>query len=500
MILSRVNATVNIKTHPSIAFSRTNIDIQAGSKKVILIPSYVSLREWDRYKSLSVTSSAPVTIYLVNHSLIFTDMLVTFPLSAVPQEYYVVSIPQRYFGRFKSLFAIAGSAVSHSVVTIIAKVPLTIEGRKFEANSPVTLQLQPMESIKISSEIDDLTGTKIVSDVPVSVYSGHECISRHLCNNMMKQIPAVEYWGKEYIIAPMVGSVYGNLVKILAARNGTLVHANGELYILNEGQSAEIYFYNNNYFSVGSNEPILVSYFSMGSYKESFRYDPIMLLIPAVTQFTNELSIVTPPYDFESYANIIIDSTHKDELMIDGVKLISPWTTITNTNYSSTIIHFRSQQGRHSLKPTSTDIKFGLMLYGYGRHDSYGLPVAMGSTKQFANFKSYLKERCPDLSLKVFKKRIATWFQVIHDFEIISNNLTMPIPQGDTSKMDEVLRYIFTYLDRDKFKGYLDKNELSILFDGLHSYEPCIPRFINSCFEDSQYIMGIELNRWQNCF
>ena len=391
MIISRFNATVNIKSHPSIGFSRTNIQMLSGSKRTIRISSQVSLKEWDRYKSLSVTSSAPVTIYLVNHSLIFTDMLVTFPLSAVPQEYYVVSIPQRYFGRYKSLFAIAGSAVSHSVVTIRAKVPLTIEGRKFEANSPVTLQLHPMESIKISSEVHDLTGTRIISDVPISVYSGHECISRHLCNNMMKQVPAVEYWGSEYIIAPMVGSVYGNLVKILAARNGTIVHADGKLYILNEGESAEIYFYNNNYFSVSSNLPILVIYFSMGSYKESFRYDPIMLLVPAVTQFTNELSIVTPPYDFESYANIIIDSKNKDELVIDGDKLISPWTTIQNTNYSSTIIHFRSKQGRHSLKPTSPDIKFGLMLYGYSRHDSYGLPVAMGTTKQFGDFKSYLK-------------------------------------------------------------------------------------------------------------
>ena len=391
MILSRFNATVNIKTHPSIAFSRTNIEVHADFKKIVTIPSFISLREWDRYKSLSVTSSAPVSIYLVNHSLIFTDMLVTFPLNAVPQEYYVVSIPQRYFGRFKSLFAIAGSSVSHSVVTIRARVPLTIEGRKFEAYSPITLQLQPMESIKISSEIDDLTGTRIISDVPISVYSGHECINRHLCNNMMKQIPAVEYWGKEYIIAPMVGSVYGNLMIILAARNGTMVHADGKLHILNEGQSAEIYFYNNNYFSIRSNEPILVSYFSMGSYKESFRYDPIMLLVPAVTQFTNELSIVTPPFDFESYANIIIDFSDKDKLMIDGVKLISPWTTIPNTNYSSTIIHFRSQQGEHFLKPTDSHVKFGLMLYGYGRHDSYGLPVAMGTTKQFANFRSYIK-------------------------------------------------------------------------------------------------------------
>ena len=365
--------------------------MHAGSKKIIKIPSRVSLKEWDQYKSLSVTSSAPVSIYVVNHSLIFTDMLVTFPLSAVPQEYYAISIPQRYFGRFKSLLAISGSIVSHSVVTIHAKVSLTIEGRKFQANSPVTLQLQPMESIKISSEVDDLTGTKIVSDVPVSVYSGHECIDRYLCNNMMKQIPAVEYWGSEYMIAPMVGSVYGNLVVILASRNDTKIFANGKVYILNVGQSAEIYFYYNDYFSVRSNHPILVSYFSMGSYKESFRYDPIMLLVPAVTQYTNGVSIVTPPYDFESYANIIIDSAYKDQLMIDGIKLISPWTTIQNTNYSSTIIHFRSKQGNHWLKPTSPDVKFGLMLYGYSRHDSYGLPVAIGSNKQFADFKSYLQ-------------------------------------------------------------------------------------------------------------
>ena len=65
--------------------------------------------------------------------------------------------------------------------------------------------------------------------------------------------------------------------------------------------------------------------------------------------------------------------------------------------------------------------------------------------------------------------------------------------------MKLLLKYIYTYLDRDKYKERLDRNELSILFDGLHSYEPCIPRFISSCFENSD-VMGIELNHWQNCF
>ena len=104
--------------------------------------------------------------------------------------------------------------------------------------------------------------------------------------------------------------------------------------------------------------------------------------------------------------------------------------------------------------------------------------------------------------MRVFQKRITTWFQVIHDFELRSRNISTQHhqEQGDSSQMTTVLRYIFTFLDRDNFKGYLDKTELSILFEGLHSYEPCIPRFINSCFEDSKVNMGIELDRWERCF
>ena len=102
--------------------------------------------------------------------------------------------------------------------------------------------------------------------------------------------------------------------------------------------------------------------------------------------------------------------------------------------------------------------------------------------------------------MRTFQKRISTWFQVIYNFEIRSRNDSTVLQQGDGSNMDTVLKHIFTYLDRDRFKGYLDKNELSILFEGLHSYEPCIPRFINSCFQDSEANMGIKLIRWQSCF
>ena len=78
--------------------------------------------------------------------------------------------------------------------------------------------------------------------------------------------------------------------------------------------------------------------------------------------------------------------------------------------------------------------------------------------------------------------------------------MTAEQQQQQLTDKDNVLRFIFTFLDRDQFTGYLDKSEMSILFEGLHSYEPCIPRFIHFCFEENKFTEGIDVNGWLNCF
>ena len=99
-----------------------------------------------------------------------------------------------------SVMAIVGSE-SNTQVTITPTQNVIISGVVTQAGSPMNITLDEKKVLFLSS-VNDLTGTHVVSNKPVSVFSGHECGNMpsdvSFCDHMIEQIPPTSTWGTEF--------------------------------------------------------------------------------------------------------------------------------------------------------------------------------------------------------------------------------------------------------------------------------------------------------------
>ena len=89
------------------------------------------------------------------------------------------------------------------------------------AGTSTTVTLAKVQSLYIQSK-GDLSGTRIVSNQPISLFSGHECAYSPptqgvQCDHLVEQIPPTSTWGKVFITAPSADRKTGDIFKIVAS-------------------------------------------------------------------------------------------------------------------------------------------------------------------------------------------------------------------------------------------------------------------------------------------
>ena len=141
----------------------------------------------------------------------------------------------------------------------------------------------------------DLSGTKIVTNKPVSVFSGHQCAyvpyQHGSCGYLIEQIPPTIYWGKVHYVAPLA-TRRSYTLKVLAAHDATrvIIYCNdtAQSHTLNEQGHTTMTLNNQEYCAVHSNNEILVAQFS-GKNGE----DPSMTLLSSSNNFASKFQFST---------------------------------------------------------------------------------------------------------------------------------------------------------------------------------------------------------------
>ena len=211
-------------------------------------------------------------------------------------------------------------------VTQFANISVGNITTKLSPGREYSFIINHLQTLLIES-IDDLTGTKIVTNNEVSVLSGHEAgnVPRNLyfADHLIEQIPSTEFWGSKYYTAPFVTTSY--TIKVLAAYNSTnvTIYCNDtvEHFAINEGEFINKTLMLQEYCTICSNRKVLVVQFSNGRIDSSNRNsigDPMMTLVPATIQYLNRLdfSTILSPENFNHYVNIIVMAQYYQPSMI----------------------------------------------------------------------------------------------------------------------------------------------------------------------------------------
>ena len=180
----------------------------------------------------------------------------------------------------------------------------------------------------------DLSGTRITTNKPVSVFSGHRCsyvpYRYGNCGYLIEQIPPTVLWGKVHYVAPLA-TRRSYTLKVLAAYDSTQITIycnNSRSYSYNYNEQGHTYVTldSQQYCAVHSNKDILVAQFS-GKNGE----DPSMGLVSPTSKFTSKFQIsistfrrATSQVYSVSFINVIVMAQYyqpdKIYLIMDGGK------------------------------------------------------------------------------------------------------------------------------------------------------------------------------------
>lgn len=183
--------------------------------------------------------------------------------------------------------------------------------REYSNGDTIILQLDKYETFLAINENPraDMTGTKVSSDKPISVFSGNSRTSIEFTepnpsrDHLVEQMPPIEIWGTRYITVSTPGRTVGDYFKILASEANTRVNlvSLGESFTLPEpGSFRQIRVPSGKCTVIEANKPIMVVMFvlSQRSRNDPERADPSMVILPPIEQFRHQydINVIEPIY------------------------------------------------------------------------------------------------------------------------------------------------------------------------------------------------------------
>ena len=158
----------------------------------------------------------------------------------------------------------------------------------FQIGSDV-IHLSKMETY-LWEGTNDITGTKIVSNRPIAVFSGHQCTfipsNIRFCDHLTEQVPPTALWGNNFLSASLSGRSSGDIYRMIASENSTNVVVNCSTFsqlqtyhLARAGFWQEFNTPDESFCSISSDKPLLLMQFSLGFLVDGVTGDPFMMMI-----------------------------------------------------------------------------------------------------------------------------------------------------------------------------------------------------------------------------
>ncbi|MGI6369318.1 MAG: T9SS type A sorting domain-containing protein [Ignavibacteria bacterium] len=367
------------------------------------------------YKTFYVQTEHKSSVYAFEYAAMSAEAFIVLPTPSLGNEYYVLAYNS---DGSLGMFDISGSSTpsQFAIVATEDNTNITIEpncrtyktGNKNAQNIVMNKgEVYLVQALINRYELNnDLSGTHIIADKKIAVFSGHQRTTLPVKpiggvyspsrDCLIEQLVPTHAWGRNAILTPFAEpsdyqkSDNKDIFRVIAARNDTRVFFNNtELCTLNAGEFLE------KELEAGlltANRPILVaSYKRTSKFSSSFLSrgigDPLMLVIPPVEQFKNRHNIVNAQLEnnkiiTEQYLTIIAHDTSINKIYVDN-QLIDKNKFITIPKSGFSYAHIRTTDNGHKI--TSED-NIAVQIYGYGVAVSYGYMGGM-------NFKDLEKDK-----------------------------------------------------------------------------------------------------------
>ena len=260
--------------------------------------------------------------------------------------------------------------------------------------------LHTMQTLLISS-VDDLTGTRIISNKPLTVISGHECAnipsSRSSCEPLAVHVPPTFTWGTEFLLAPFAGRHGVQTFKAVTSENNTFVTTVCGT-TSNETRTNSIFQLNTDkYCYLESSNPVMLTQLSFGGSIDSMG-DPSIALISPIDQYIHETEFFSlPTFEFSNnYISITVQIEHynPDRILLDGAKVNCEWQEIYNNTLTFDIVGYGCNttvssdfvsHTRHTVTHSDANGLISVLAYGFGAFPVQGYAYLTGQELQLTS-------------------------------------------------------------------------------------------------------------------
>lgn len=242
---TRLFITSDYNTRAVIKSRETNVkkEIEIKSRELYPVdfPTSVRMRGTAiEEKGIHIKADSEIVVYGLNIMKFTTDAYLALPVDIQSTKYIIPSFKPSYT-------SLIGIIAIHDRTTIFVtfqfadrRSSFRFRGRNYRHRDTISVVLNRLQSFQISHNTD-MSGTRIFSTRPISVFSGNECANvpfdKGYCDHLVEHIPPVNTWGQRFITAPLAGRRGGDFFRIMAANQSTDVRINGK-YIdtLGEGK------------------------------------------------------------------------------------------------------------------------------------------------------------------------------------------------------------------------------------------------------------------------
>lgn len=389
-------------------------------------------------KSIHIMAEEPVIVYVIVRFKYTTDGFLAIPTTALGKEYAIASQPQwggdfgykltpfvnitAAYDKTNITFTMGGGAVPSFTEIEGGKLLGTGQSKSYNLNKGETLVFcassKSANSATINGNGQDLAGSRVSSNRPLVVVTGHPCSNVPIYNNACDYLVEMELptttWGKNIIVPNLPDRKKAGIIRLFGKEESTEIFRNGLFF--NDipstiGAEAESYISERVWpldstprsAVFTSRKPFNAVFFNPGQDDDYIPSDPFSMNLVPIEQYQNEMFLCTPnaaggdPFN-KNWLNIVIEADSNGLIPNDfefGTFTSDwQWQKVNSMNgvIDNSLPKFRMDNnpnnplvkylvknialpysGTHRLRCASK--KFTSYSYGYGFYEAYGYPT-----------------------------------------------------------------------------------------------------------------------------
>ena len=294
-------------------------------------------------------------------------------------------------------------------------------GNQFIPRVPVrfrTITIQRFQTFYLQVRGGDISGTRIIANKQISVFSGHECANVPLasepCDILTEQLPPIDTWGTEVVTVPL-RTRSGDVLKVFASQDSTTVNV-AYTNISNGMVTSDSFTLGRNGFRelggdstvatgaigdfalIQSNNPIAVFQFSRSFLTDNnILSSAFMLSVPPCEQYRDSYAVATAPFDpsiegtspiqarvaYVNYTNIAVPAEYFNASLITvnnspiNASEFRPIRRADNSiwGYGAQLL---LDEGAQVIRHSDPNAALSVTLYGFSNQQSWGCAGGTG--------------------------------------------------------------------------------------------------------------------------